>query len=154
MDPRNRLARGIGFVHQREIAAQLRFFERERSKSTTRYYPPTMVEARWESPRALTLSVTAIFTPATTASFMPFACFTTPRGFAPASLKEAAIRLFLRPVIAQDRAALAAQATVMETFGSPCFTTGPGDILGERVHRLWAGKTLEPGSDPPRHATL
>jgi phenylpropionate dioxygenase-like ring-hydroxylating dioxygenase large terminal subunit len=98
--------------------------------------------------------VTAFFTPSTDDSFLPFACFTTPRGAAPAWLKEAAIRLFLAPVVAQDRRALEHQSQVMARFGRPQFTQGPGDILGNRLHRLWSGDRLESGSDPAVNARL
>lgn len=124
-----------------------RFLEGERSRSVSRYYPPTAVEARWESARGLTLCVTAFFTPASDDSFMPFACFTTPRGIVPAWLKQAAIRAFLGPVVAQDRRALARQAGVMKAFGHPRFAAGPGDILGARLSRLWQGEVLPIGRD-------
>jgi hypothetical protein len=90
----------------------------------------------------------------TEGSFMPFACFTTARGIAPGWLKQAAIRLFLNPVVAQDRRALAAQAGVMARFGHPRFTAGPGDILGSRLQRLWQGEALEERNDPPISAQL
>ena len=123
-------------------------------RSVSRYYPPNTVQARWEGERRLTLCVTAIFTPATPGTFTPFACFSTSKGLAPAWLKEAAIRLFLRPVIAQDRKALAKQHGVMEHFGHPQFVSGPGDILGQRLHQLWKGESLPVGTDPPVRAML
>lgn len=137
-----------------DLGLMSRFLERDRTRSRTRYYPPTTVQARWEGDEGLTLCVTAFFTPATDDSFMPFACFTTRRGLAPAWMKQAAIRLFLDPVVAQDRRALSHQADVMARFGRPRFTEGPGDILGNRLHRLWTGQTLEVGSDAPVKAQL
>lgn len=137
-----------------DLGLMSRFLERDRSHSRTRYYPPTVVQARWDGRRDLTLCVTAFFTPSTDFSFLPFACFTTRKGFAPAWLKEAAIRLFLNPVVAQDRKALALQSEVMARFGHPHFTEGPGDILGNRLHRLWMGERLEVGEDEPRDAWL
>ncbi|MCB2065662.1 MAG: aromatic ring-hydroxylating dioxygenase subunit alpha [Erythrobacter sp.] len=131
-----------------------RFLERERTHSVSTYYPPTTVQARWEGERRLTLCVTAIFTPATAGSFTPFARFSTPKGLAPAWLKQAAIRLFLDPVVAQDRRALEQQHGVMQHFGHPRFATGPGDLLGDRLHRLWKGERLPPGSDDPVPARL
>ncbi len=137
-----------------DLGLMSRFLERDRARSGTRYYPPTAVQARWDGKQALTLCVTAFFTPATDDSFTPFACFTTRKGLAPAWLKEAAIRLFLQPVVSQDRRALSHQAKVMAEFGRPHFTEGPGDILGNRLHRLWVGDSLEPGRDEAVSALL
>ena len=132
---------------QPDLGLMSRFLERDRQRSVSRYYPPTIVQARWEGAASLTLCVTAIFTPATQASFTPFARFSTPKGFAPGWLKQAAIRSFLAPVVAQDRRALARQHAVMTQFGHPQFTAGPGDVLGNRLYRLWRGEALERGAD-------
>ena len=131
-----------------------RALERERTHSITRYHPPTTVQARWMGPKGLTLCVTAVFTPVTEDSFAPFARFSTPKGVAPGWLKQALIRLFLRPVAAQDRRALARQHAVMTRFGSPRFVSGPGDLMGGRLHRLWQGETLPIGEDAPVQARL
>lgn len=139
---------------QPDLGIMSRFLERDRSRSISRYYPPTVVQARWEGEKKLTLCVTAFFTPATDGTFTPFACFTTPRGLIPNRIKEAAIRLFLNPVVAQDRHALAKQSAVMKDFGFPHFKTGPGDILGNRLHRLWLGETIPEGADQPFEAQL
>lgn len=130
-----------------DLGLMSRFLERDRQRSVSRYYPPTTVQARWEGETRLTLCVTAIFTPASDDSFTPFARFSTPRGLAPGWLKQAAIRIFLAPVVAQDRRALAQQHTVMKHFGHPHFVSGPGDILGNRLHRLWKGESVEQGRD-------
>jgi phenylpropionate dioxygenase-like ring-hydroxylating dioxygenase large terminal subunit len=130
------------------------FLETDRERSRTRYYPPTITQAVWEGKTKLTLAVTAVFTPVDEASFRPFACFTTPKGMAPSWLKQAAIRLFLSPVIGQDRRALAAQCKVIQEFKMPRYVQGPGDILGPRVARLWQGHTIEAGNDPPMAALL
>lgn len=137
-----------------DLGLMSRFLERDRQRSISRYYPPTIVQARWEGESRLTLCVTAIFTPSTQGSFTPFARFSTPRGLAPGWLKKAAIRLFLAPVVAQDRRALARQYEVMTQFGHPQFTSGPGDILGNRLHVLWKGGSLPPGNDEAVHAEL
>lgn len=137
-----------------DLGLMSRFLERDRQRSVSRYYPPTTVQARWEGETRLTLCVTAIFTPATESSFTPFARFSTPKGLAPGWLKEAAIRLFLAPVVAQDRKALARQYGVMQHFGHPQFVSGPGDILGNRLHRLWRGEALERGVDAAVKAEL
>ncbi|NQY33294.1 MAG: hypothetical protein HRT56_09020 [Coraliomargarita sp.] len=84
--------------------------------------------------------MTAIFTPATDGTFTPFS---TPKGLAPSWLKQAAIWLFLAPIVKQDCDALARQHEVMTHFGHPQFTSGPGDILGPRLHQLWQGHKLE-----------
>lgn len=131
-----------------DIGLMSRFLEfGGRNQSRTRYYPPTTVQARWEGERRLTLCVTAFFTPQDETSFRPFACFTTLKGKTPAWLKEALIRLFLSPVVAQDRKALAHQHDTAMAFGAPRYTHGPGDILGSRVHKLYTGKTLDAGQD-------
>lgn len=125
-----------------------------REQSSTRYFPPTTVQGQWMGEEKLTLCVTAFFPPEDEYSFRPFACFTTPKGLAPSWLKEAAIRLFLFPVVAQDRRALEEQHSVAKAFNAPRYTHGPGDLLGSRVHKLYIGKTLEPGSDEPFDAEL
>jgi phenylpropionate dioxygenase-like ring-hydroxylating dioxygenase large terminal subunit len=130
------------------------FLEADRVRSCTRYYPPTTSQAIWEGKTKLTLCVTAFFTPVDDVSFRPFACFATPKGLAPSWLKEAAIRLFLWPVIAQDRDALAAQHGVLQEFNAPRYMQGPGDILGPRVHRLWQGQSIPKGSDEAVAAKL
>lgn len=137
-----------------DLGAMSRFLERDRTRSRTRYYPPTIVQAVWEGEKKLTLCVTAFFTPSEEYSFMPFACFTTPKGIAPGWLKQAAIRLFLRPVVAQDRRALAAQSDVIRRFDAPRFVEGPGDILGARLHRLWRGEAISVGKDAAVEAWL
>lgn len=149
--------RGIAMTIEQahpDLGLMSRFLERDRTSSTSRYYPPTMVQARWQGRKALTLCVTAIFTPVGEGSFMPFARFSSPKGLAPGWLKQAAIRLFLHRVVAQDREALARQHAVMQRFGQPKFVSGPGDILGNRLHRLWQGEVLDEGQDAPRQFTL
>lgn len=128
---------------QPDLGLMSRFLEKDRSRSISRYHAPTTVQARWEGATKLTLCVTAIFTPATDGTFTPFARFSTPKGLAPGWLKQAAIRLFLAPVVKQDRDALARQHKVMTHFGHPQFASGPGDILGPRLHQLWQGQNLE-----------
>ncbi|MDY7097238.1 MAG: aromatic ring-hydroxylating dioxygenase subunit alpha [Pseudomonadota bacterium] len=127
---------------QPDLGIMSRFLEKDRTRSISRYHTPTIVQARWEGETRLTLCVTAIFTPATDGTFTPFARFSTPKGLAPSWLKQAAIRLFLAPVVAQDRRALERQHGVMTHFGHPQFVSGPGDILGNRLHQLWQGKKL------------
>ena len=125
-----------------------------RAQSRTRYYPPTTVQACWEGKEKLTLCVTAFFTPVNENSFSPFACFTTPKGAAPAWLKEMLIRLFLAPVIEQDKKALERQYEVIKHFNAPRYTQGPGDILGNRIHKLYTNETLSVGSEEKYEVTL
>ena len=87
----------------------------------------------------------AFFTPVGKDSFRPFACFTTPRGALPGFVKRWGLKAFLFPVVRQDRSALAAQADVVARFGATRYAQGPGDILGNRVHKLYRGGTLTPG---------
>lgn len=122
-----------------------RMLEGDRTRSRTRYDAPAGVQALWESDRGLTLCVTAFFTPVTKYSFRPFACFTTPRRLLPASVKKWGLKAFLLPVVRQDRSALAAQADVVASFGTTRYAQGPGDLLGNRVHKLYRGGTLPPG---------
>lgn len=126
-----------------------RLLEPPRDRSRTRLHGPATVQARWEGPRGLTLCVTVFFTPVTEATLAPFACFTTPKGRGPGWLKQAAIRAFLIPVVAQDRRALSRQLDNIERFGAPRFLQGPGDLLGARVARLFNGERLEPGREGP-----
>lgn len=134
---------------QPDLGWMSRLLEPPRDLSRTRLHSPTLVQARWEGPKGLTLCVTVFFTPVTPTTLMPFACFTTPKGRGPGWLKEAAIRLFLEPVVAQDRRALATQLDNIERFGAPRFLQGPGDLLGARVAQLYQGQRLEPGEEGP-----
>ena len=134
---------------QPDLGWMSRLLEPPRDRSITRLHAPTLVQARWEGPGGLTLCVTVFFTPVTETTLMPFARFTTPRGRGPGWLKEAAIRMFLRPVVAQDRHALARQLDTIERFGAPRFLQGPGDLLGARVAQLYQGQALEPAEEGP-----
>lgn len=134
---------------QPDLGWMSRLLEPPRDRSITRLHAPTLVQARWEGPRGLTLCVTVFFTPVTPTSLMPFACFTTPKGRGPGWLKERAIRLFLDPVVRQDREALARQLDNIERFGAPRFLQGPGDLLGARVAQLYQGQSLEPAEEGP-----
>lgn len=133
---------------QPDTGLMSRFLEKDRQLSFSRYLPPTIVLAQWEGVSKMTLSVSAFFTPETEGTLRPFACFTTPKGIAPGWLKQAAIRLFLWPVVAQDRRALETQSRNMESFKSPKFKTGPGDLLGNQVQKLYAGEKIQPSEGP------
>ena len=138
----------------RDMGWMSRVLEPPRDRSRTRLYAPTTIQARWEGPHGLTLCVTAFFTPSTATALRPFACFTTPKGRGPGWLKQGAIRLFLDPVVAQDRRALARQLDGIESLGGPRFMQGPGDLLGGRIAQLYAGETLQPGEEGPFERTL
>jgi len=132
-----------------------RALEPPRTRSAGRFYPPATVQARWYGKdERLSLCVTAFFTPEAPDAFRPLACFTTPKGRGPGWLKEQAIRLFLRPVIRQDREALARQYEVIERFGGPDFRQGPLDRVSALVARLYAGKRLKPGVEGPFEVRL
>lgn len=134
---------------QPDMGWMSRMLEPPRDRSRTRLYSPTLVQARWEGPRGLTLCVTVFFTPVTPTTLAPFACFTTPKGRGPGWLKERAIRFFLEKVVAQDRHALARQLDNIERFGAPRFLQGPGDLLGARVAQVYQGKKIEPAREGP-----
>lgn len=134
---------------QPDMGWMSRMLEPPRDRSRTRLHSPTLVQARWEGPRGLTLCVTVFFTPVTPTTLMPFACFTTPKGRGPGWLKERAIRFFLEKVVAQDRHALARQLDNIERFGAPRFLQGPGDLLGARVAQLYHGQNVEPAREGP-----
>ncbi|MGQ3039716.1 MAG: Rieske 2Fe-2S domain-containing protein [Brevundimonas sp.] len=134
---------------QPDMGWMSRILEPPRDRSRTRLHSPTLVQARWEGPRGLTLCVTVFFTPVTPTRLMPFACFTTPKGRGPGWLKERAIRFFLEKVVAQDRHALARQLDNIERFGAPRFLQGPGDLLGPRVAQLYQGQEIEPAEEGP-----
>ena len=132
-----------------------RALEPPRTRSAGRFYPPVTVQARWfGKDDKLSLCVSAFFTPEGPDSFRPFACFTTPKGRGPGWLKEQAIRLFLRSVIAQDRDALARQYDVIEQFGGPKFHQGPLDRVSTAVAKLYNGQRLEPGVEGPWEVRL
>lgn len=134
---------------QPDMGWMSRMLEPPRDRSRTRLYSPTLVQARWEGPRGLTLCVTVFFTPVTPTTLAPFACFTTPKGRGPGWLKERAIRFFLEKVVAQDRHALARQLDNIERFGAPRFVQGPGDLLGARVAQAYQGQKIEPAREGP-----
>lgn len=132
-----------------------RALEPPRTRSAGRFYPPATVQARWYGKDdRLSLCVTAFFTPEAPDAFRPFALFTTPRGRGPGWLKEQAIRLFLRPVIRQDREALERQLEVIAQFGGPRFHQGPLDRVSAMVARLYQGQRLEPGLQGPFEVRL
>lgn len=94
-----------------------------------------------DAPAGLRLAVTVFFTPEAADRVRPFAHFATPKGHAPAILKQALLRAFHDPVLRQDRAALSAQAANIERFGAPRYALGPLDFLLPAIRALAEGQT-------------
>lgn len=120
-------------------------FERNRTRSRSRFDAPTRFQGIWEGPDGVHISVLVFFTPSERDTIRPVACFTTSKGIVPGPLKALVIKAFIAPVVRQDRRALEAQADTIARFGAPRYAQGPGDPLGNRVRRLMDGNALEPG---------
>jgi phenylpropionate dioxygenase-like ring-hydroxylating dioxygenase large terminal subunit len=131
-----------------------RIFERNRTRSRSRFDAPTRFQGVWEGTDGVHISVLVFFTPTVKGMIRPVACFTTPKGIVPGRLKALVIKAFIAPVVRQDRAALEAQAETIARFGNPRYAQGPGDPLGNRVRRLMQGDTLSPGVTDCFQATL
>lgn len=131
-----------------------RVFERDRTRSRSRFDAPTRFQGVWEGREGINISVLVFFTPTARGMIRPVACFTTPKGIVPGPLKALVIKAFIAPVVRQDRRALEAQADTIARFGNPRYAQGPGDPLGNRVRRLMDGDTLEPGVTDRFEATL
>src|SRR5262249_38111741 len=99
----------------------------------------------------LKLAITVFFTPESETVVRPFAHFATPKGLAPAFIKQALLRAFHIPVLAQDRAALAKQSEDIARFGGPKYGLGPLDFLFPAISALAAGETPAPSE---RTATI
>lgn len=131
-----------------------RIFERNRTRSRSRFDAPSRFHGVWEGPDGVHISVLVFFTPTGKGMIRPMACFTTPKGIVPGRLKSLVIKAFIAPVVRQDRRALELQAETVERFGSPRYAQGPGDPLGSRVRRLMNGDALVPGITDRFEATL
>ena len=142
------------YVQDTDFGWMSRALEGPRRQSRGFYYPPVVFQGRWEGPNGLNLCVTLWFVPETEHIMRPMARFSTPKAKGPASLKQAMIRLFLMPVIAQDARALAALRGNIERFGGPRFKAGPGDHLTALLTALYQGRSLKPGEDGPFHMEL
>ena len=110
-------ARGTGLLS--------RLFEGHRTTSEGRLWPPTIGEVSFTGPSGLRLSIAVVFVPESATRTRPYAHFATPRGRLPAAVKRALLVAFHRPILAQDRRALAAQASREGPYA-----TGPLDFLG------------------------
>jgi phenylpropionate dioxygenase-like ring-hydroxylating dioxygenase large terminal subunit len=120
-----------------------RLLEGLRGSSLGRFFPPATGQVAFEGAGALRLAITVFFTPVGPERVQPFAHFATPRGRAPAWLKAAVLRGFHVPVLAQDQAALSAQAANIARFGAPKYALGPLDLLLPAIQSLAAGETPE-----------
>ena len=120
-----------------------RMLEGLRGSSLGRFFPPATGQVAFEGGGALRLAITVFFTPIGPDRVQPFAHFATPRGRAPAWLKQAVLRAFHVPVLAQDQAALRAQARNIARFGAPKYALGPLDVLFPAIQSLAGGETPE-----------
>lgn len=125
----------------RAKALMPRLLEGLRAASIGRFFPPSTGQVAFEGPKGLRLAITVFFTPETETCVRPFANFATPRGMAPAWLKEALLRALHIPVLAQDRAALRKQTDDIAAFGAPRYALGPLDVLYPAINALIAGET-------------
>lgn len=131
-----------------------RVFERDRTRSRSRFDAPTRFQGVWEGSRGVTISVSVWFTPVERGVTRPIACFTTPKGFFPGWIKTRVIKAFINTVVRQDREALESQADTIARFGASRYVQGPGDPLGNRIRRLMDGHALKPGVTDGFDATL
>ena len=125
----------------RPSALMPRLLEGLRGASLGRFYPPATGQVAFEGDGGLRLATTVFFTPVGPDLVQPFAHFATPKGRAPAWLKQAVLRAFHMPVLAQDQAALRAQALNIARFGAPKYALGPLDVLFSAIQALAAGET-------------
>lgn len=121
-----------------------RLLEGERYLGIGRFFPPSIGQLAFESPKGLKLAITVFFTPEGPDRVRPFAHFATPRGPLPAWLKQLVLRAFHIPVLAQDQAALARQAEQIEKFGQPRYALGPLDLLLPAIQALMDDRPLTP----------
>jgi phenylpropionate dioxygenase-like ring-hydroxylating dioxygenase large terminal subunit len=116
-----------------------RLFEGHRTTSIGRLWPPTIGEVTFEGPHGLRLSIAVVFSPEDAARTRPYAHFATPKGRMPAGLKRGLLKAFHWPILAQDRRALAAQASRAGPYA-----TGPLDFLAPAIWAFANGRTPEP----------
>jgi phenylpropionate dioxygenase-like ring-hydroxylating dioxygenase large terminal subunit len=121
---------------QADLAWLPRLFEGRRTTVIGRYLAPAAAQLAFESTRGPTLTLTVFFTPESADRTRPFAHFATERGVLPAWLKRWLLIAFHRPVLRQDRQALAAQAAMIERFGGVDFHVGPLDLFGPLIWSL------------------
>jgi phenylpropionate dioxygenase-like ring-hydroxylating dioxygenase large terminal subunit len=112
-----------------------RLFEGRRTTVVGRYLAPCSAQLAFESTRGPTLTLTVVFSPEAPDRTRPFANFATSRGTLPAWAKRWLLMAFHRPVLRQDRVALATQATNIARFGAAAYQHGPLDLFGPLI---WA----------------
>jgi phenylpropionate dioxygenase-like ring-hydroxylating dioxygenase large terminal subunit len=122
-----------------------RLLEGERMTSVGRFFPPTTAQLAFEGQDGTKLAITAFFSPLSTDRVQAFAHFATPKGRAPAWMKQLILRAFHIPVLAQDEAMMRRQAENVERFGGPKYAYGPMDFLRREIQALMAGEELTPG---------
>jgi len=134
-------AEAIYVENARASALMPRLLEGLRVASIGRFFPPSTGQVAFEGKNGLKLAITVFFSPEHESSVRPFAHFATPKGAAPAFLKEMLLRALHIPVLAQDRAALRKQMDDIEAFGAPKYALGPLDLLFPAINALAAGET-------------
>jgi phenylpropionate dioxygenase-like ring-hydroxylating dioxygenase large terminal subunit len=128
----------------RPSALMPRMLEGERANSVGRFFPPSTGQVAFEGPSGLKLAVTVFFTPESPERVRPIAHLATPRGRAPAWIKQIALRAFDAVILAQDQAALARHAANVARFGGIKYALGPLDVLFPAIQALANGDTPEP----------
>ncbi|MCX7358033.1 MAG: aromatic ring-hydroxylating dioxygenase subunit alpha [Alphaproteobacteria bacterium] len=137
-------AEAIYVENSRASALMPRILEGLRTASIGRFYPPSTGQVAFEGKDGLKLAITVFFMPETETVVRPFAHFATPKGVVPPLVKEALLRAFHVPVLAQDQSALRKQTDDIEAFGAPKYALGPLDFLFPAIKALAAGETPEP----------
>jgi phenylpropionate dioxygenase-like ring-hydroxylating dioxygenase large terminal subunit len=143
-------AEAIYVENTRTSALIPRLLEGLRTNSIGRYFPPVTGQIAFEGPSGPRLIITVFFIPEDHDRVRPYAHFATPKGRAPAWLKQSLLRLLNAPVLLQDRAVLRAQADNIERFGGPRYGLGPLDFLLPAIQRLAAGERPEPSEHQVR----
>ncbi len=143
-------AEAIYIENAKASALMPRMLEGLRVASIGRFFPPSTGQVAFEGKDGLKLAITVFFTPESETTVRPFAHFATPKGIAPAFVKEALLRAFHIPVLAQDRAALCKQTDDIEAIGAPKYALGPLDFLFPAINALAAGETPEPSERTAR----
>ena len=128
----------------RPSALMPQMLEGERANSVGRFFPPCTGQVAFEGKSGLKLAVTVFFTPESAERIRPIAHLATPKGVAPAWLKELALRAFDAVILAQDQAALTRHAENVEAFGGVRYALGPLDFLFPAIQALAHGDAVEP----------
>ena len=132
------------YVQEADKGWMSRALEGDRAFSRGTYFPPVAFQGWWEGKDGLSLCVTIWFVPTHQGFMAPFVRFSSPKSRGSSWLKEAMIRLFLGPVIAQDAHALKALSDTIAHFGGPKFKAGPEDRLSGFLSKLYMGQSLMP----------